>query len=103
MMVKSLIDMSRPHMMYTAGLGLIMLVSLAVSNISLLSFSHYFDFSFRRELCAALFLMGAGSGSWAIQRHMARAKMPWKVPQSQVAIPYAVFFVLTLCAIVIAR
>ncbi len=103
MMVKSFIDMSRPHMLYAAGLGIIMLVSLAVSNIAALSFSTYFDFALRRETCATLFLSGALFGVFAIQRHMARAKMPWRVPQSQVSLPYAVFFALTLVAIAMAR
>jgi len=103
MMVKSLIDMSRPHMLYTAGLGLIMLVSLAVSNIPSLAFSHYVDFAMRRELCAVLFLIGSSAGAMAIHRHLNRAKMPWRIPQSQVALPYAVFFVLTLIAVAIAR
>ncbi len=103
MMVKSFIDMSRPHMLYAAGLGVIMLMSLAVSNIPALSFSSYLDFSWRRELCAALFLCGAALGMGAIQRHMARARKPWQVPQSQVSLPYAGFFVLTMLGIMMAR
>lgn len=103
MMVKSLIDMSRPHMLYTAGLGLIMLASLAVSNVPALAFSHYLDFALRREVCAGLFLTGSVAGALAIHRHLNRAKMPWRIPQSQVALPYVVFFLLTLAAVVIAR
>lgn len=102
-MIKTMIDMSKPHMFYAAGLGLIMLASLAVSNVPFLSFSNYFDWSYRREACAALFLTGSVVGVWAILRHLARAKTPWKIPQSQVAIPYALFFVLTFFAIAIAR
>lgn len=103
MMVKSLIDMSRPHMLYTAGLGLIMLVSLAVSNVPTLAFSHYIDFALRRELCAGLFLSGSIAGALAIQRHLNRARTPWRIPQSQVALPYVAFFLLTLTAVIIAR
>ena len=103
MMVKSLIDMSRPNMLYSAGLGLVMLVSLVVSNVPALAFSHYFDFAHRRELCAALFLLGAVCGALSVQCHLNRAKTPWRVPQSQVAVPYAAFFLLTLTAVVIAR
>ncbi len=103
MMVKSFIDMSRPHMLYASGLGIIMLMSLAVSNIPALSFSAYFDFAWRREACAALFLSGAGLGMWAIQRHMMRARKPWRVPQSQITLPYAGFFILTMLGIAMAR
>lgn len=103
MMIKSIIDMSRPHMLYAAGVGLIMLFSLATSNIPALAFSNYLDFPFRRQVCAGLFLTGALFGAFSIYRHMARSKSPWKVPQSQIAIPYVMFFVTTLIAIAIAR
>jgi hypothetical protein len=103
MMVKSLIDMSRSNLLYSAGVGLIMLVSLVVSNVPSLAFSQYFDFEHRDRLCAALFLLGALFGALAIHRQMLRVKMPWRVPQSQVAIPYAVFFAISLLAVVIAR
>lgn len=103
MMIKSFIDMSRPHMLYSAGLGFIMLVSLAVSNIPALAFSNYGDFPYRHETCALLFLFGAVNGALAIRRHMHRAKTPWRIPQSQIALPYAAFFIATLVAILIAR
>ena len=90
-------------MAYAAGLGILMLVSLAVSNIPALSISLYFDFALRKQLCAALFLMGSTLGAAAIQRHMARAKAPWSIPQSQVTLPYLGFFILTLFAIGLAR
>ncbi len=103
MMVKSFIDMSRPHMLYAGGLGLIMLLSLAVSNVPALAFSAYFEFSWRKELCAGLFLTGAAMGVLALYRHMARSRQPWRVPQSQVSLPYAFFFVLTSLGIALAR
>ncbi len=103
MMVKSLVDMSRPHMLYSAGLGVIMLMSLAVSNIPALSLSSYLDFAFRKELCAALFLGGALLGAFAMHRHLQRAKTPWKVPQSQISLPYLGFFICTLVGLTLAR
>lgn len=103
MMVKSLVDMSRPHMLYSAGLGLIMLVSLAVSNIPALSLSQYIDFSHRKELCATLFILGAMLGAFSMHRHLLRARAPWRIPQSQVAIPYAGFFIFTLVGLLLAR
>lgn len=103
MMVKSFIDMSRPHMFYAGGLGLIMLASLVVSNVPELAFSAYFDFEFRRTLCAILFLTGASLGALSLWRHIQRARTPWRVPQSQVSMPYAGFFFATLIAVIIAR
>lgn len=103
MMVKSIIDMSKPHMLYAGGLGVIMLVSLATSNVPALALSQYLDFLHRREICAVLFLAGSLAGAFSIHRHLERAKQPWKVPQSQIALPYAVFFVATLIAVLIAR
>lgn len=103
MMVKSFVDMSRPQMLYGAGVGVIMLLSLLTSNMPALAFSAYVDLPYRRELCAALFMLGTAFAVLTVQRHMARAHKPWRVPQSQVALAYLAFFVTTLVAVVIAR
>lgn len=102
-MIKSFIDMSRPHLSYTLGLGILMMLSLAGSNVPGLAFSEYLDFAMRRQLCAMLFLTGAALGAWSLYRHVQRASFPWRVPQSQVSIPYVGFFVLTFAAIFIAH
>lgn len=103
MMVKSFIDMSRPQMLYGAGIGLIMLLSLLTSNVPQLAFSAHVDWSFRREMCALLFLLGSAFAVLTVHRHLARAKQPWRVPQSQVALSYLAFFGATLAAVVLAR
>jgi hypothetical protein len=103
MMTKSIIDMSRPNMLYAGGLGLIMLVSIIISYSPLLELSHYLEIPYRREICAGLFLAGAFVGTYAMTRHLTRAKMPWKVPQSQVAVPYCLFFITTLAGVVLSR
>ena len=95
--------MSRPTALYAAGLGVIMLVSLVVSSVPALAFSTYFELMFRRELCAGLFVFGCAMGALALQRHMKRAKSPWKFPQSQVSLPYLLFFVSTLFGVVLGR
>lgn len=102
-MTKSFVDMSRPNMLYAGGLGLIMVASLIFSNVPALCLTHYLDIPFRREACAALFIFGSLFGAFALQRHIQRAKTPWKTPQSQVALPYCVFFVATMAAVIIAR
>lgn len=102
-MIKSLIDMSKPHALYASGIGIIMLLSLLTSNIQQLNFSVYQDFSYRRELCAILFVVGALLGAFSLNRHVARTQEPWKVPQSQVSWTYLAFFVLTLLAVAIAK
>lgn len=80
-----------------------MLISLAVSNVPALAFSDYIELAYRREICAGLFAVGAVMGCAALSRHVARSKHPWRVPQSQVALPYTAFFVTTLAAIAIAH
>lgn len=102
-MMKSLIDMSRPHMMYVCGFGVLMLLSLVGSNLPDAAFSHFFQLKSRREICAGLFLAGACLGAWALSRHMRRMQAPWRVPQSQVSLPYVGFFVLTFMAIAISH
>lgn len=102
-MTKSFVDMSRPNMLYAVGLAFIMIVSLVLSNVPMLSLSHYLSVPHRREVCAILFMAGAMFGAFAMSRQLKRGKTPWMVPQSQVALPYCVFFVATLAAVVIAR
>lgn len=103
MMVKSFIDMSRPHLLYAAGLGLIMLLSLISSNVEGVALSSYVEIPFRKQICAFSFLGGSLFGVLAIQRHMARARQPWRVPQSQVAIPYFAFFIATIIGVALSR
>ncbi|MDO8416319.1 MAG: hypothetical protein Q7S87_08930 [Agitococcus sp.] len=102
-MFKSLIDMSKPHTLYASGIGLIMLLSLLTSNISVLAVSNYLDFSYRKPLCAALFLAGAVMGAYSLNRHVVRMAEPWKVPQSQVSWTYLFFFISTVLAVLLAR
>lgn len=102
-MMKSLIDMSRPHMMYVCGFGVLMLLSLIGSNVPGAAFTRFFELGPRRELCATLFLAGSILGAWALLRHLKRVQEPWRVPQSQVSLPYAGFFILTFAAIVISH
>jgi len=103
MFTKSAIDMSRPHTLYGAGLGVLMLTSVALSNLPLFTFSDYVTLTYRKEICAGLFVSGAVMGCLALLRHRARARNPWQVPQSQITVPYVAFFLLTLAAILIAR
>ena len=94
---------SRASAAFTIGVGVLMMMSILSANIPEVALSNYFAVPFRKELCAALFLLGALSGTWSFLRSVSRNKQPWKVPQAQVTLPYAVFFVSTLLAIVISR
>lgn len=103
MLVKSFIDMSRPNMLYAGGLGIIMLVSLLASNVPGVAVSNYLEVPFKKELCAALFFTGTLFGMLAMHKHMQRSKSPWRIPQSQISIPYLAFFATTLLAVLLAR
>ncbi len=101
--MKSVIDMSRPNTLYAVGVGLLMVVSLVLSNIPQTNLSLYVAVPFKREIAAGLFGSGTLFGIVAMLRHLKRVRMPWKVPQSQVFICFSVFFVMTLAALVIAK
>jgi hypothetical protein len=101
--MKSLIDMSRPNALYAIGVGLLMVVSLVLSNIPQTNLSLYYVVPFKREIAAALFGVGTLFGLLAMLRHLRRVRMPWKVPQSQVFTSFAVFFLMTLTALIIAK
>lgn len=102
-MSKPFVDMQRPSMLYGVGVGMLMLLSLAISNVPMLALSQYFEVPFRREVCAGLFMTAALLGAYAFRRHLQRSKTPWKVPQSQISVPYCAFFLVTLAGIVLAK
>lgn len=102
-MIKTLIDASRANALYIGGVGVLMLLSLALSNLPGIAVSNYFDFAYRRHVCGLLFMIGACWGAFAGHSHLERVKTPWKIPQSRVAISYAVFFTTTFVAILLAR
>lgn len=103
MLNKSAIDMSRPYLLYSGGVVLLMILGLVGANVPELAISQYFDFPERRYVSAGLFLGGAFLGVLAFLRQAARVTAPWRVPQSQVLAAYLSFFSLTMLAIGLAR
>jgi hypothetical protein len=101
--MKTFIDMGRPNMLYAVGVGLLMVVSLVLSNVPQSNLSLYLAVPFRREVAAALFASGVLFGLIAMLRQLSRNKAPWKVPQSQVFVSFALFFLSTLAGLVIAK
>ncbi len=101
--MKSFIDMGRPNLLYAVGVGLLIAVSLVLSNMPQSNLSQYFVVPFRREIAFAAFMGGVLFGLIAMVRQLSRIKAPWKVPQSQVFVSFALFFVLTLVGLVIAK
>ena len=101
--MKSYIDMARPNTLYAVGVGVLMIVSLVLSNIPQTNVSLYWVIPFKREVAAGLFGSGTLFGLLAMMRHLKRVKAPWKVPQSQVFISFAMFFVLTMAALIVAK
>ena len=101
--MKNVIDMSRATLVYGTGVGLLMVMSLVLSNVPGVQLSHFLTVPHRLEASALLFSLGTLFGLLAMWRHTARTKQPWKVPQSQVSVSYALFFFATLIAIVLAK
>lgn len=101
--MKSFIDMSRPNTLYAVGVGLLMVLSLVLSNIPQTNLSLYIAIPFKREVAAGLFGVGTIFGLLAMSRHLKRVKTPWAVPQSQVFAAFAVFFLMTLSALIVAK
>lgn len=101
--MKSFIDMARPNTLYAAGVGILMLLSLVLSNIPQTNLSMYYNVPFKREFAAGLFLSGTMFGVIAMLRNLKRNKQPWSVPQSQIFISFALFFLLTMAALAVAK
>lgn len=101
--MKSFVDMGKPNTLYAVGVGLLIAVSLVLSNMPQSNLSQYLTVPFRREIAAGAFMAGVLFGVVAMLRQLSRIKSPWKVPQSQVFISFMLFFVLTLVGLVIAK
>jgi hypothetical protein len=101
--MKSFIDMHRATLLYGAGVVVLMLLSLAMSNVPELQLSQYVEFAARRKAAAALAVTGAAAGLFAMLRHLARGREPHRVPQSQVSIAYLGFFLCSLAAVLLAK
>jgi phosphoglycerol transferase MdoB-like AlkP superfamily enzyme len=101
--MKSFIDMHRATLLYGAGVIVLMLLSLAMSNIPELQLSQHFEFAARRKVAAVLAGAGAMTGMFAMLRHLARGREPHRVPQSQVSIAYLGFFIFSLAAVLLAK
>ena len=102
-MSNTTIDMSRPNILYATGLGIILATSFLLTAVPGLALSNFIEVPHKREICIGLFGIGASLGILAMFKHMQRTRMPWRTPQSLVAIPYLGFFFTTLAAVVLAR
>ena len=97
------INMNRPALLYVSGLAVILALSVLMANVPLFALSSYWSIPYKREICAALFGIGALSGVFAMVKHIHRVRRPWSTPQSLVLFLYLCFFIPTLAAVVLAR
>ena len=102
-MEKSLINMEKSYAFYAGGLGLVMVLSLVLNNVPELGLSRFYALPHKREISAVLFMLGALLGTWAVYRHMQRAKFPWAITQSQISWPYLGFVLTSILALVITH
>lgn len=102
-MEKSAINMSKPVAFYVSTLGFIMLIFTVYGNMGQLHLSNFVEIPYRREISAALFILGSLLGAWSLRRHLARVKQPWRIPQSQVSWPFLACTVVLILAILLSR
>ena len=97
------IDMTKSNWTYAAGVVVLMLLSMLVTNIPQFAVSHYIAIGHRAEIGLVAAFAGMVMGVLAMSRYSARIKKPWAIPQAQISIFYGVFFVLTLIAIFLIK
>lgn len=101
--MQPLVNTFKSTAVYLAGFGLLMLLSLLVNNTALLGGVISFEVPYQKQVSALLLGAGALCGLLTANRHIARNKAPWQVPQSQVSIAFIGFFFFMLAGIVLSH
>jgi hypothetical protein len=101
--MKSFIDVSRPMTLYLSTLGLLMLVSLVLSNAPHLALSTLIDIPHQRYWAVSAFIAGALLQSAMFWLHGVRSTKPWKVSRAHVTALYLASTALLFTAVSISK
>jgi hypothetical protein len=88
---------------YLGTLGVLMLLTIAVSSIPEISLSTYVDWPGRRYWAAGLFLIGSLFSAIAFWLHGRRVATPWSVSRAHVTLPFLLGAVALLAAVITSR
>ena len=102
MMLQKAIDMTRPAAVY---LGLIAFLVLAVfieGRAGIVIVSRHGAFPYQKLLASLVIVGSVGAGLLGARRYAARAAQPWRVPQVQVLLCFALFFVLGFTGVLLS-
>lgn len=97
------IDMSRPTALYLSYIGILLFFVFIDTRVSLATFFPFLHIPFQQYLASGLVLISVALGLLGASRHSARTAEPWRVPQSQVFLCFALFFIFGLASVVISR
>lgn len=96
------IDMSRPVALYVTLAAILLLATLVIGRVPLPSMPAWLTLPHQRAIAGGLICLAVICGLGGVQRHLARVRAPWRVPQSQALILFLTFFVLGALGLVLS-
>jgi hypothetical protein len=99
MILQKAIDMTRPAALYLSAIGFLLLAVFIEGRAGLTLLSRFGHLPFQKLIAAALILLSVLFGVLGAKRYEARALEPWRVPQIQVLVCFAAFFILGLAGL----
>jgi hypothetical protein len=92
----------RPVTAYILGVIALCALGWAVSqNIIVMPYS--LQSSYKKEISLGLFGLATLFGVLAILKNVQRSEKPWAVPRAQVNRFYALFLIVAICAVLVAK
>ena len=92
----------RPMVVYILGVILLCALGWSIAQ-NMLVVPYELRTPYQKEIALGMFGAAALFGISTILKNVQRAERPWAVPRAQVNRHYALFFVITLCAVLIAK
>lgn len=101
-MNSSKVDMTRPTALYAASGALLLFATFVMGRLPLPSIAQIVGLPHAKAIAGALILGSVTAGLSGARLHGARAREPWRVPQSQPLLLFTAFFVLGLIGLALS-
>lgn len=96
------INMMRPTALYLAIIATLLLLTFVIDRLPLLSVAQLLNLPYSKAIAGGVLCLSIVFGLLGAQRLAARARTPWKVPQSQSLILFLLFLVTALSGLALS-
>lgn len=96
------IDMTRPTALYLGAAAALLLATFILGRLPVPSVSQLLNLPYPRAIAGGAICLSIAMGLLGAQRLAARARAPWRVPQSQSLIAFIAFFVFGAVGLVLS-